>query len=458
MCLLLIGMSVHAEDFEAIIDGHPFHFNVRDAVKHTVELTQDPNHYHYSGTIIIPETVVNPNNGIAYTIDYLKGSAFEGETDITRLEFSDALKDLGQDVFKNCTGLKTVVFGANLEHLWKRSFLGCSSLETLVFGKSDKFFQKRRYTDDGPLGGIPHVDAVYCTDPDPKDVAMTDISDHGEVTPGEEPFDVIGKTATLYVPLGTADAYKTKMGWRQFENIQEYILLDENKELKLTVPVTGKRVVFQRTLKKDRWNSYCAPLNLDATEIANVFGAGTEVLEYDPSSTKSTLKFRHVTEIKANVPYMLKVTKEWDGHTYMWPAHDVEKPEAVTATGGAFTFTGSYMPGNVPQGSYFLSGSKYYKAKTSTSNPILGYRTYLSYLGNSSSAPAAPFFQFMVMPLSLGGMPTTEVISLVDEQGEQDGDVYNLQGQMVCKAGQSRESLPQGVYVVNGKKILINGK
>lgn len=426
---IVFGLPVSAADsqgqFYAKIEGQTFYFKIRSSTKRTVELTNDGT-LTYSGEIVIPEKVTDSDTGIEYTIDYLKQYAFKNQTTLTRLELPNTIVDLGHYVFEGCTNLNTVIFGTGLENLWKYTFTGCTNLKTMAFGKSDKYFEN--YT----FSGVNNATAVYLTDPVPKDVK------------GQEPFATVGQTATLYVPYGTRDAYRTKLGWRQFVNIEEFILLDEDETLTLNVAVSGLRVVFQRTMKAGQWNSYCAPLALTSAEISEVFGTGTEVLAFSPATTEKTLKFYTTTTIEANTPYMVKPTKSW--RTYVFSSHDVAQPAAGTVSSAAYRFTGVFDNGYVPQNAYFLSGNTYYKAVSANTNRLKGYRTYLS----AVSASPAKFLSFVIdeMPTGVENVET-------GNKGDERFCVYGLDGRIMRKSTSSLEGLPQGVYVVDGKKRIV---
>ncbi len=427
--VFLLATSAYAADsegqFEASFGSCHFACKIRNATTRTVEIGLKADET-YVGELIIPQTVTDPDTGISYTVDYLKQYGFKGQTQITRVEVPETVVDLGHNVFEGCTALQSVVFGHHVANLWKYTFTGCTSLTTMVFGKSDKYFEKETFAD------VNVVEAVYLTDSEPKDVA------------GEEPFAMVGQTATLYVPYGTREAYKTKLGWRQFVNIKEFILLDEDETLTLNTAVDGLRVVFQRTMKAGQWNSYCAPLSLSAAEIAEVFGDGTVVLAFSPETTEETLKFYTTTAIEANVPYMVKPAKSWT--TYVFDTHDVARPAAGTVVSPAYSFSGVFDNGYVPQNAYFLSGNTYYKATKANTNRLKGYRTYLSAV---SASPAKSLF------FVIDNLPTGIVAIAEDIHDAAPADVYGLDGRLLRRKCCSLEGLPKGVYVVNGKKRIV---
>lgn len=391
----------------------------------------------YSGDVRVPANVTDPNTGITYHVYHVEQYAFENCTGLTRLEFADGVTDLGHNAFNGCSNLETLVLGHTVESLWKYTFTGCSSLKTIAFGKSDKAFEVT-----STFAGADNVTVCYCYDRDPKDIAAT-IGEGKYAVPAADPFVEIGKRAVLYVPYGTRDAYRTKRGWENFKDIREFILLDEDETLDLQEAVPGLRVVFQRTMKAGQWNSYCAPLAFTAEEIAEVFGEGTEVLAFSPETTEGTLKFYTTTTIEPNVPYMINPTKSWA--TYVFESKDVAKPQAGTVSSPAYSLTGVFDLGYVPQNSYFLSKNTYYKATKANTNRLKGYRTYLSAV-SASPAKSLAFRRVSA---------TTGVEVLETELPVVRADVYGLDGRLVRRGAASLEGLPRGVYIVNGKKKLV---
>ena len=45
--------------------------------------------------------------------------------------------------------------------------------------------------------------------------------------------------------------------------------------------------------------------------------------------------------------------------------------------------------------------------------------------------------------------------TIVDNQGPQNADIYTVNGQLVRAGSSSIEGLPKGIYIVNGKKLVV---
>ncbi|MBR5640214.1 MAG: leucine-rich repeat protein [Muribaculaceae bacterium] len=99
---LRCNVAVSAFDFSV----NNIYYNINDKTL-TAEVTYADNAYNsYSGRVVIPATV---NNG---------GKTYK-------------VTAVGDNAFRDCSGLTSVVFGSNLETIGKRAFLNCSSLTSV---------------------------------------------------------------------------------------------------------------------------------------------------------------------------------------------------------------------------------------------------------------------------------------------------------------------------------------
>lgn len=86
----------------------------------------------------------------------------------------------------------------------------------------------------------------------------------------------------------------------------------DNTEVLTGAHTTSSVVTMNRTMLAGVWNSFCAPFDLTAVQIATVFGEGTVVKEissatYDNDSGLLTLNFSTVESIDAGHPYLIKI-------------------------------------------------------------------------------------------------------------------------------------------------------
>ena len=196
-------------------------------------------------------------------------------------------------------------------------------------------------------------------------------------------------------------------------------------------------VTISRSIKEGL-NTVVLPFALDATQVATMFGEGAEVYAYSESSedaNNATVNFNKKEEatIEANVPVLVKATAASTSQTVEGVI--VKTAEAKVA-GTNFDFVGVYAPMTVAEGDYFVSGGKLYKSKGATN--LKGFRAYIQNKGNATGE----------VKLNIDGVATS--IEAIENGQLTTGNeaIYNLAGQRVSKA-------TRGIYVKNGRKVVI---
>ena len=213
------------------------------------------------------------------------------------------------------------------------------------------------------------------------------------------------------------------------------VALDETKSDNATKIATFNGatmpVVLTRPLVKDTYNTIILPFDMSAAEIATAFGDGTKLAKltsYD--SEKANYSFESATEIEAGVAYLIKPTADA-------PAAYSFTDRAISSTVAAATyFVGSFDPQDVAVGDKLVgTGNKL--LTVGTTGQIKGFRAFFPAQGN-----AAKECTFTIDGESTG------IIGIDGEIIETTGNIYDLQGRKVNKPS-------HGVYIVNGKKIVI---
>ena len=220
--------------------------------------------------------------------------------------------------------------------------------------------------------------------------------------------------------------------------VAENITIDEDANY--TPAETYANVTLKRKFKVGEWNSFVVPFDIIEDQVRETFGQGVEIAEFSDegdSENAVTVNFTKMVTptITANKPVMIKPTNEnLDGGEIRFNAYQTKEGSPVVA-GKYFDFTGTYAASeNIAAGDYFLNGSKIFKSSGSTA--IKGTRAYLKNKGNAQS-----------VKLFIDGI-TTSIDALDVEPAANDGAIYNLAGQRVEKA-------QKGLYIVNGKKVLV---
>ena len=158
--------------------------------------------------------------------------------------------------------------------------------------------------------------------------------------------------------------------------------------------------------------------------------------EYSDSESENKIYFNtmETPAITANKPVLLKTSTAGTSYTFDNRVITV-KEGGPKVTGEIFDFIGTYAPGTIEEGDYFISGNLLVQAEGSE-NTINGMRAYIK--AKSAGARIAGFF--------IDGVETTNIEGVSFETA--DGRYYNLNGQRVTNP-------KKGLYIVNGKKVVV---
>lgn len=220
--------------------------------------------------------------------------------------------------------------------------------------------------------------------------------------------------------------------------------LDENS-VNTIEAYENANVTLKRTFYKDgEWNTLCLPF---AVANAKTAFDGAELREVDTqNSHDNTIVFKEATTIEAGKPYLIKWAKTpnevcdfvntFEGVTLVATATPVKVNDAITFTGFYNKATADKLGASVAA---IGAGNKLFKV---TSGEMKGFRA--AFVLN----PATPAAGIKVV---IDGT-TTGIEDLVVDGVKANGRVYNLNGQYV---GNSLNGLQPGLYIQNGKKIVV---
>lgn len=195
-------------------------------------------------------------------------------------------------------------------------------------------------------------------------------------------------------------------------------------------PVAGPaNVTLTRSITANKWSTIVLPFAV--ANVESVFGTGTQVAQLN-NVNGNTLSFQSVTSMNANEPYMIKTAANF-ATANINGVSIVEGTPAKTVSG--VTFQGVYAAGNIPAGAYFVSGNQLYRASDAT-NTIKPFHAYFTTSNN------APELNFVID----GG--TTGISTMHNSQSIMHNEYYNLAGQRVSQP-------TKGLYIVNGKKMIV---
>ena len=213
-------------------------------------------------------------------------------------------------------------------------------------------------------------------------------------------------------------------------------------------------VTLKRTLVGDGdWNTLCVPFSLTEAQTKAAFGADVELRELE-SVAGNTLTFKTVNSVTANVPCLIKVTAAGNEYKFEGVSTTAVKNNrdyTLSLVEGNILFLGIYsamdvveadLAGSSTNGYYAFLGANntFFKAKAGST--MKAFRAFFSVPNDVNTKQ---------LKAVIDGT-TTGIEDLVIDGVKANGRVYNLNGQYV---GNSLNGLQPGIYIQNGKKIVV---
>ena len=170
-------------------------------------------------SIIIPNSVTTIGEG-----------AFWGCSGLTSVTIPNSVTNIGYCVFYECSGLTSITIPNSVTTIGISAFCGCSSLTSLTIPNSVTTIESSAFRECSGLTSLTIPNSL---------TSLGSMAFYGCDIPIiisliENPFSINGKTAynstfsqntfnnaTLYVPAGAIDKYKSTDGWKDFLFIEE---------------------------------------------------------------------------------------------------------------------------------------------------------------------------------------------------------------------------------------------
>lgn len=231
---------------------------------------------------------------------------------------------------------------------------------------------------------------------------------------------------------------------------KEYTM-DETKTKNVIEDCAYANVTLQRTLSKDYWNTFCVPFALDADQVTQYFGEGTQLRTYEGNCNNNIVYFATVDNIKAGKPYIMKpgnaVVQNPTFEGVSMVATGLDENGNPQAVGDASTVQMKGIYNQIllktDKTELFLGDNDlfYYPIDDIDARTIGGLRAYFIVPQDTD---------IKKLRANLDGTPTS--LDTIFDTEESNAPVYNLQGQCV---GNSLRALKSGIYIQNGKKVVV---
>ena len=260
--------------------------------------------------------------------------------------------------------------------------------------------------------------------------------------------DVYRWTTTADMGIPTFIIFNNGGNGKQTDNLEfvNAAYYNVNGE-RISVSTMNARYVqlFCREFTAGARYTVCLPFSLNEEETESLTGKMYEMSGYE----NGYLFFSSVDHVEAFKPYIF-VSDETGKAFYKFAKRGMEAGETQTVTVGDFSFIGTTDNQTIISDGtttcYDYSDGQLEEIGTEEGMEIAPYRAYFS----KRAASAATFKGVL---LDNEGVATS--IEIVPNTAERPAiDIYTIQGIRVSQSA-TRRNLPKGVYVVNGRKLVV---
>ena len=245
-----------------------------------------------------------------------------------------------------------------------------------------------------------------------------------------------------------------------------------NNEVVKTAEGHVAQVKIARKMVANRWTTCVLPFSLNRQQVDAIFGPaycatakeGTQILYFDHIEGNKAYFVRHAyNTIVAGKPFLIKPTKEVtsintaDVKDYPYVTIENTEPAKWCESNG-YVWTSSYNTMNIAKNDYFIGATDgKFKAYSGDSGTVKGFRGFLK-----ADLPAgAKPMMLSISTSSITDGNDGETTGIEDLIITADGElmpansrVYNINGQLVSEDASNFQSLPSGIYIINGKKYI----
>ncbi len=232
------------------------------------------------------------------------------------------------------------------------------------------------------------------------------------------------------------------------------------------------QVKIERKMVANRWTTCVLPFSLNRQQVDAIFGPaysatakeGTQILYFDHVEGSKAYFVRHAyNTIVAGKPFLIKPTKNIESINTAdvtdYPYVTIENTEpAKWCESNGYVWTSSYNTMDIAKNDYFIGASDgKFKAYSAASGTVKGFRGFLK--ANLPAGAKPVMLSISTSSITDGNDGETTGIEdlIITTDGElmpANSRVYNINGQLVSEDASNFQSLPSGIYIINGKKYI----
>ena len=416
---------------------------------------------------------------------------FYGCTNLQNVTIGNGVKSIGNYAFSGCSSLAGFSFGSNMESIGAEAFSDCTNLTSITshaavpptcgtqalddinkwncvlsvpLGNADAYYAADQWKEFFFIEDVVEVDHYVLTYVVDGEVVHTEVLKHkDEVTMLAEPTKVGYEFSGWDKTLTTMPAEDVVISGTFVRlPVDNLVILDTEENFLMDEEMECEMVTYIRHFDDTQWQALYVPFEIPVTEefladfeIADLNNVHQYDHNDDGATDETVIEAFKVTSgtLEANYPYLIRAKET--GEKSVLVTGDMlyateENAIDCSSVREKFTFTGTYstMPSDalIPsEGYYTLINGEWQLATEETT--LGAFRFYLKVDSRNSNAMMARTIRMRIVGENGSDDDAT---GIENSQLTIDNSqfVYDLQGRRVEKPA-------KGIYIVNGRKLLI---
>ena len=394
--------------------------------------------------------------------------AFGGCKNLTSVEIPNSVKSIGVRAFVECINLPSIEIPNSVTSIEEQAFSRCDALTSIEIPNSvtsighQAFYNCYRLASVTIGNSVTDIakEAFYALP------ALTSITFKGSNPPNslENVFKAPNENVSVYVPANSIEEYKTKLGGLS-SKVKGAIILADDEAYTRESDAEGVAAFYTRNFTNVNWQALYLPFSLkyedwkDDFEMAYINGIIQRDNDDDGDIDETELEIIKMKSgsTQPNAPYLIRAKTKgkktfFVKNTTVYAAPEESYVDCSTTT-ATFFFVGTYD--TIPYetlaeyGYYAMGGGELVMSNGSDLKP---FRWYMKVENRNYS----PFSSNRAKAITIRVLDEDETTAISEVQMTNDqlpiypSTVYDLNGRKV-----SENNLKPGVYVKNGKKVMV---
>jgi len=371
------------------------------------------------------------------SVTTIEARAFHYATGLTAINIPSKVTEIPDETFAQCNFTELVI-PDGVTSIGGMAFMMCMSLKTITFGSGLTTIENWAFE-------CPNVTDIYCYA-----TPFTTWNGNGFANAKATKFHV-----------ADAKAWGTAFPSANVTFVDDLNAFTLAEDVDNTAAIAGRNgheanVTLTRTLKAGSYNTFAVPFDIDAATLTAQGITAKKLTASSLDGTTLTLTFADATTIEAGKPYLVKVAADVENPTFAGVT--VSSTVSTTETDnvdlvpmmGKTLVTGPEGDKDNTKAVLFLASNNTLVYPTVVNDAsqeasyMKGFRAYFQLKG-AAADPAS------VKSFAINFGDETGIISLTPNHSPvSEGSIYMLDGRRV-----SSQQAQNGVYIVNGKKVII---